>query len=45
VAGADAWIWEHRAAIDFAVCAFIYGAGVFALWSIIHTLKGTNRDT
>lgn len=30
----DQWIWEHRAAIDFAVRAFIYGAGLFALWSI-----------
>lgn len=30
----DRFIWEHREAIDFAVCAFMLGAGVFALWSI-----------
>lgn len=45
MAGADMWIMEHRAAIDFAVRAFIYGAGLFAIWSIIHTLKGTDNDT
>lgn len=30
----DSWIGEHRAAIDFAVRAMIYGAGAFAIWSI-----------
>lgn len=30
----DSWIWEHRAAIDFAMRAFMLGALAFALWSI-----------
>lgn len=30
----DSWIWEHRAAIDFAVRAFMLGALAFAIWSI-----------
>lgn len=30
----DSWIWEHRAAIDFAVRAFMFAAGSFAIWSI-----------
>lgn len=30
----DSWIFEHRAAIDFAVRAFMLAAGAFALWSI-----------
>lgn len=34
MAGADMWIMEHRAAIDFAVRAFMLAAGAFALWSI-----------
>lgn len=53
---AGAWIWEHRAAIDFAVRALIYGAGAFALWSIqrdvraawphiVELWKDRNHDT
>lgn len=30
----NSWIWEHRAAIDFAVRAFMFAVGAFALWSI-----------
>lgn len=30
----DSWIWEHRAAIDFAVRACMLAAGAFAIWSI-----------
>lgn len=30
----DSWIFEHRAAIDFAVRAFMLGALAFAIWSI-----------
>lgn len=30
----DSWLFEHRAAIDFAVRAFMLGALAFAIWSI-----------
>lgn len=30
----DSWIFEHRAAIDFAVRAFMLAALAFAIWSI-----------
>lgn len=34
MAGADMWLAEHRAAIDFAVRALMLAAGAFAIWSI-----------
>ena len=43
MAGADMWIWEHRAAIDFAVRAFMLAAGAFALWSIQRDVRAAWR--
>lgn len=39
----DSWIWEHRAAIDFAVRAFMLIAGGFALWSIQRDVRAAWR--
>ena len=39
----DSWIWEHRAAIDFAVRAFMLAAGAFALWSTQRDVRAAWR--
>jgi len=39
----DSWIWEPRAAIDFAVRAFMLAAGAFALWSIQRDVRAAWR--
>ena len=35
----DSWIWEHRAAIDFAARAIMATAGLLAGWSLYRDLR------
>lgn len=40
----DNWIWAHRAEIDFAIRAFIYAAGLFAIWVIVRSIRDAGRS-